>query len=233
MERIDRDAATNANLATNIDKLREFLIETNGEISVEFPSFSIFSLDINQFRLLSNSRRVSFDPKWSRRPDYASVEFYRTPIFWYLLLYINNIDNIESFIDLDTILVPSYSSVLEILRYNRLIQDSTNIAEPPSRSSEFYKSHPMDEDELARKRAAVHLSSVSKYIPGYVTDDLDVTEYDSDHDGENDSWDAQPPILVDPPDPEELDGWVSGDDDSPSDWVPGSGECDMDRGGTF
>lgn len=233
MERIDDEAAANANLATNVDKLREFYVETDGEISVTFPAFSVFSLDYNFFRLLSNARKIPFDIKWSRRPDYASKEFYGTTIFWYLILYTNSVSNIESFVDLDEILVPSYASILEVLRYNRLLDDVVDLAEPPNRAADFYKSHPMDEDEIARKRASQHLIDISDYIPGYVTDDLNVNEYDSDGDGEDDSWDAQPIPDPDPEDPPEEEGWISGDDDLPSDWSPGTGECDTDTGGTF
>jgi hypothetical protein len=80
-----------------------------------FTSPSLWTIEKNLFHLLRNSTRVTFTPRWYMKPDYLSYDEYKTPILDYLLMYVNNVFTMEDF-DLDTVIVPSFSSIISICK---------------------------------------------------------------------------------------------------------------------
>lgn len=80
-----------------------------------FTSPSLWTIEKNLFHLLRNSTRKTFIPRWCMKPDYLSYDEYNTPILDYLLMYVNSIFTMEDF-DLDTVIVPSFSSIISICK---------------------------------------------------------------------------------------------------------------------
>ena len=167
METIREETKRNSRLATNVDNLRSKNLERDGELSCVFPSFEIYAFEHNFFRLLSESSRVSFKINWSQRPDYVSVEYYNSTIFWQLILYINQVNNIEEFKDFDTILVPSYESILEVLRYSQPDDIVDEIEEDDiTAATKHYKKYPLDESEKEKLLNSDYLQQPELYLPG-------------------------------------------------------------------
>jgi len=151
MQSIKHAAKRNSELATNIDNFRERYKETNydGTIDVTFPSGNIKTLDKNFFKLLAGSNTVPFKPKWHQRPDYVSIDFYNTPMFWQLILYINRISSIEDFRDLEIVYVPPFSLIIDIMRDRVPESEAINLDAEVETHSEarYFKIYPLDERE--------------------------------------------------------------------------------------
>lgn len=112
-------ATTNSLQPTDLDNMRTTFIDndpTTG-ISIKFPSFNLDVYEKNRFYLLSKSTQIDFSTRWNMRPDYASYDLYGgSEFYWPLLLYLNNIESIEAFTNLETILAPPHNVILDILR---------------------------------------------------------------------------------------------------------------------
>lgn len=219
MQTIKAESKLNANLATNIDKLRSRHLEQDIDIAVTFPAFSVFSYDQNMFLLLSNSIKVKFDPKWAQRPDYVSIEHYGTAIHWQLILYVNQINRIEEFIELNNILIPSYASIVKTSKLRKDVNYTDEVGvEELSNVVNYYKIHPLDASELERRKSNNALNRPSGWVPG------DVNEWypniDPNKDGIDDSWDAGIYPV------EEVDETVPGGDEDPNWDNPGPSEED-------
>jgi len=151
MQSIRHEAKRNSELATNIDNFRSRYKETSydGSIEVTFPAGNIKTLDKNFFKLLAGSRLVTFEPKWYQRPDYVSIEYYNTPIFWQLILYINRIQSIEDFVDLEEIYVPPFNLIIDIMRDRVSSAEVVDLDEEVENYSEarYFKIYPLDERE--------------------------------------------------------------------------------------
>ena len=78
-----------------------------------FPSPSLWTLEKNLFFLLRNSKQITFDRKYKMRPDYLSFDEYGTVALDHVLMFINNVFSAEDF-DLDTVIIPNYSAILDI-----------------------------------------------------------------------------------------------------------------------
>lgn len=148
---IRAEAKRNSELISDLDNFRNKYIEyseTDNELNVTFPANEIEVYEKNLFILLASSRKATFKPEWYQRPDYASKEFYKTVIFWSLLLYANRIYCIEDFKDLTTILVPSYTIILEILK-DRVKNDPQSLIEASNyNEARYFKIYPLDSREL-------------------------------------------------------------------------------------
>jgi hypothetical protein len=80
-----------------------------------FTSPSLSVIDKNLFYLLRNSEEKDFDRKYTFRPDYLSYDEYGTVALAWLLMYVNTVPSIEEF-DLVTVVVPTYSAIIETLK---------------------------------------------------------------------------------------------------------------------
>lgn len=151
MQSIRHEAKRNSELATNIDNFRSRYKETSydGSIDVTFPAGNIKTLDKNFFKLLAGSNLIIFEPKWYQRPDYVSIEYYNTPIFWQLILYINRIPSIEDFVDLEEIYVPPFNLIIDIMRDRISSTEVVDLDAEVENYSEarYFKIYPLDERE--------------------------------------------------------------------------------------
>lgn len=123
---IDVEARRLTKNIANVDKHRKRYLSKTSDYVVKFVSPKIYTYDKYRFYLLRNSERRVLDTKYYYRPDYLSFDEYDTTLFWQMLLYINDVPNIESF-NKDTILVPTFSSVLEISFDGDLSKDLIDI----------------------------------------------------------------------------------------------------------
>lgn len=151
MASIRDEAKRNSELITDLDNFRNRYIEYSSvdpDLNVTFPANEIEAYEKNLFILLSRSKKVEFKPEWYQRPDYVSKEYYRTNIFWALILFVNRIPCIEDFKNLTEILVPPYSLVLDILK-DRVKDGPINLEEEVNYSeARYFKSFPLDTKEL-------------------------------------------------------------------------------------
>ncbi len=200
METIKREANRNAKLATNVDVLRSRYVDANDEVSVYFPAFEIWSYEQKLFELLESSQKVPYQTRWNQRPDYVSFDFYSTVVYWEVILFVNQINNIEDFMDLDHVFIPSFNKILELVKVKPEESEILNVNEEPTPSPNYYKLYPLSDEEIARRKAADNLEDYEPAIPEWV-------------DGESvDGTDVWP--------------WTSGgvdEDDGDSEWSPGSG----------
>ena len=136
---IDVEAKRNINLAVDVDKHRRRLIKADGNVSVQFVAPTITTFEKYRYFLLRNSISKTLDEKYKFRPDYLAHKEYGTVVLWPLLLFINNIASIEEF-DLDSVLVPDYSAVVRMCRFNELNSEPINLddqSKEPSRKEKI------------------------------------------------------------------------------------------------
>lgn len=111
MVTLDQISNTNARKTIIIDNMTE-KYNTESGLYV-FPSPNLWILERNLFYLLRNSKEKVFDKKYKMKPHYLSFDEYGTTILDYVLMYVNGIFSMEDF-DLDSIVVPSLNSIVEI-----------------------------------------------------------------------------------------------------------------------
>lgn len=150
---IKTEAARNAKLSTDIDNFRNRYVDfdSNNNIEVIFPSFDILTFDKNLFILLNQSEEVKFKTRWYMRPDYVSFDYYKTVIYWPLIMYINNVYTIEEFVDFETILVPPYTSIFQLFNDRTIDKNILPLQEKvvsDPKVNQFYKKYPLDLIEL-------------------------------------------------------------------------------------
>ncbi len=81
----------------------------------KFTSPSLWVIEKNLFFLLKNSKIENFDIKYRYKPSYLSYDKYKVTNLDFLLMRVNNIACAEDF-DLNTIIIPSMSAIIEICR---------------------------------------------------------------------------------------------------------------------
>ena len=123
---IDQEARQFKNLAIDIDKMSDRYRTENGYFTFSSPTF--WTIEKNLFYLLRNSRRENFNQKYIMRPDYASFDEYGTVVLDKLLMFVNSVMCIESF-NLDTIVYPSFSSIVDICQDNFPQKDPDDLIE--------------------------------------------------------------------------------------------------------
>lgn len=156
---IKTEANRNAKLTTDIDNFRNRYVDFDpvSNIEVIFPSFDILTFDKNLFILLNQSEEVKFKTRWYMRPDYVSFDYYKTVIYWPLIMYLNNVYTMEEFVDFETILVPPYTSIFQLFNdrnvdKNILPLQEKNVNDPTV--NQFYKKYPLDLLELQKLAAS-------------------------------------------------------------------------------
>jgi hypothetical protein len=123
---IDQEARQFKNLAIDIDKMSDRYRTENGYFTFSSPTF--WTIEKNLFYLLRNSRRENFNQKYIMRPDYASFDEYGTVVLDKLLMFVNSVMCVEEF-NLDTIVFPSFSSIIDICQDNFPQKDPDDLIE--------------------------------------------------------------------------------------------------------
>jgi len=123
---IDREAYRMAKQAIDIDNMRE-RFKTSNDIYT-FPSPNMETIDKNLYFLLRYAEEKEFDSKYSMKPEYLSIDEYGTSALWELLMYVNNVFCKEDFI-LDTVIIPSFSSVVTMCQDNFPKKTSSELEE--------------------------------------------------------------------------------------------------------
>ena len=112
-ELISTEARDNIRFPVDLDFFAERYI-TENELYV-FTSPSLWTLEKHLYYLLRNSEQKTFEPKYKMRPDYMSFDEYDTVVLAPILMYVNGVSCAENF-DLDTVIVPSFRAITEIVK---------------------------------------------------------------------------------------------------------------------
>lgn len=164
------ESERNSKLVTDIDKFKDRYIVSDpiNNITVRFPGFDIRTFERNFFILLSKSVKIDFNVRWESRPDYCSYDFYKSTIYWPLLLWLNNVPVIEEFTkELGHIYVPSWESILELTRYknndSKLHEYSEN--EPINNEIiKYYKKYPLNAREINLINSNINLRDTTSSV---------------------------------------------------------------------
>lgn len=151
MRSIKLEVKQNIQNYLDVDNFRSryFDYENDSKLYVSFPGFELTTLEKNICYLYDNCSIHEFKDRWYMRPDYTSYDFYNTVIYWPIILYINEIYCIEDFRDLEEVLIPSMSSILEISRDRVSKNDLINVNEviEEINTNMYYKRFPFDKIE--------------------------------------------------------------------------------------
>jgi len=115
---IAMESKKNASLISDLDNLRKKYIDRDPDtnISISFPSAEVEILNISLHKLISESEVVEFKNSWNQKPYDFCVDHYNSGLYWPIIMFVNNILSVEEFKDLDTILAPSMSSLIDLMR---------------------------------------------------------------------------------------------------------------------
>jgi len=123
---IDRESRQRSRLSIDLNFYGD-RYKTDNEIFT-FPSPSLETLDQYLYYLIKNSEERLFDRQYTMRPDYLSFDEYGTVSLAQLLMYVNTVSSIEDF-DLETVIIPSFSSIVEMLKDKFPVQDVADLTE--------------------------------------------------------------------------------------------------------
>jgi len=123
---IDQESKQRKLLPIDIDKMADTYKTESGAFT--FPSPELWTIEKNLFYLLRNSVQKQFEQKYLQRPDYLSFDEYGTVALAQLLMYVNNVLCIEDF-NLDTVIIPSFQSVVEICQDKFPDKDADSLTE--------------------------------------------------------------------------------------------------------
>ena len=120
IQKIDDESKYRKKLRIDIDKHRytykTFEVDNDSDTNVliNFVSPAIFVYEQYRFYLLKNSVKKELKPHHYLRPDYLSYEEYGTTVLWTMILYINDIPNIESFQNIEKLYIPRIDAIYRI-----------------------------------------------------------------------------------------------------------------------
>ena len=126
MQTIDKESRQRSRLAVDINNMGDRYKTSNNIFT--FPSPSLWTIEKNLFFLLRNSVQKHLERKYIMRPDYLSFDEYNTVSLAQLLMYVNSVYCLEDF-DLDTVIVPTFQSVVDICRDKFPKKDIDNLIE--------------------------------------------------------------------------------------------------------
>lgn len=124
--KIDQESRQRSRLAIDINFMTERFKTSNGLFT--FPSPSLWTIEKNLFYLLRNSVQKDFERRYVMKPSYLSFEEYNTVALANLLMYVNGVQCIEEF-DLDTVIIPTFQSILNICKDRFPKTDVKNLSE--------------------------------------------------------------------------------------------------------
>jgi len=93
-----------------------------------FPAPTLETFDQHLYYLLKHSEQKKFERQYLMRPDYLSFDEYGTVSLAQMLMYVNAVTCLEAF-DLQNVLVPSFSAVVEMLKDKFPTQDPNTLIE--------------------------------------------------------------------------------------------------------
>ena len=123
---IDQESRQRAQLAIDINFSGNRYRTVNKLFTFSAPTLETF--DQHLYFLLKNSEEKEFERQYLMRPDYLSFDEYGTVALAQMLMYVNTVPSIELF-DLQTVIIPSFSAVVEMLKDKFPIQDPNKLTE--------------------------------------------------------------------------------------------------------
>jgi hypothetical protein len=156
---IDVEAKRDSRIKSDLDNFRNRYVDKNSTTVVIYPGFQITTVYKHFYYLLSQSKRVDFTHKWNMRPDYTSFDHYGTTVYWWLILYINSVDCIEDFYNLESIYIPSLKSILSLVS-DRVPRDDIDSPSSKNKAPKYYKRYPMDDIESTRNQSIIDLEKL-------------------------------------------------------------------------
>jgi hypothetical protein len=123
---IDQESRQRAQLAIDINFSGNRYRTENKLFTFSAPTLETF--DQHLYFLLKNSEEKEFERQYLMRPDYLSFDEYGTVSLAQMLMYVNTVPSIELF-DLQTVIIPSFSAVVEMLKDKFPIQDPNKLTE--------------------------------------------------------------------------------------------------------
>jgi hypothetical protein len=123
---IDQEAREFARLPNSLDSFADRYKTTNKLYT--FPSPTLWTIEKNLYFLLRNSIQKDFEPKYRYKPDYLSYDEYGNVTLAYLLMFVNGVPCLEDF-DLSTVVVPKFSTIVDICRDNFPEKDVSEMEE--------------------------------------------------------------------------------------------------------
>jgi len=123
---IDQESIQRSRLAIDINFCGDRYKTSNGIFT--FPAPSLETIDQNLYYLLKNAIQKPFDRKYIMRPDYLSFDEYGTVSLAQLLMYVNAVPSIEHF-DLQAVIIPSLSAIVEMLKDKYPTKDPDDLIE--------------------------------------------------------------------------------------------------------
>ncbi len=124
MRTIDQDVSQRLKYPIDISFMTDYYITENGYFT--FPSPEFWTIEQNLFYLLKNSIKKVFDSKYIMKPYLLSFDEYKTVQLSPLLMIINSVLSIEDF-NLDNVIIPSYSSIINICKNNIPKKDKSEL----------------------------------------------------------------------------------------------------------
>ena len=123
---IDQESRQRSRLSIDVNFSGNRYKTTNGLYTFPAPELAMY--DQYLFFLLKNSEQKKFERQYVMRPDYMSFDEYGTVALADMLMYVNTVPSIEAF-DLDTVVVPTYNAVVEMLKDKFAVQDPDDLFE--------------------------------------------------------------------------------------------------------
>jgi hypothetical protein len=114
---VDQEAKTRSRQSIDFEK-QGGRFKTDNNLFT-FPDPNLETIEKNLYYLLKNSQEVEFDnSRYKYRPDYVSYDYYGTPSFDKLLMFVNGIRTIEDFVALPLIVIPTLEAITFMLKDN-------------------------------------------------------------------------------------------------------------------
>jgi len=121
---IDQESRQRSRLSIDINFSGNRYKTQNGLFT--FPALELETFDKYLFYLLKSSEQKEFERQYLMRPDFLSYDSYGTVALAQMLMYVNGVPSIEEF-DLDEVVIPSYTAVVEMLKDKFAIQNPDNL----------------------------------------------------------------------------------------------------------
>ena len=121
---IDQESRQRTNVPYDPDFMGDRYRTENGVYN--FPAPFLWTIEKNLFYLLKNSTESPLLRMYHYRPDYLSFDTYNTVCLWNLILYVNQVACLEDF-TIDTVVLPTMSSIIDICQDKFPAKDRTNL----------------------------------------------------------------------------------------------------------
>lgn len=161
---IKTEIKRNISNITDFDNFKNRYYDSNRRVSVIYPSFETPALEQSFFTLLQQSKKFDFKNRWDMRPDYTSYDLYKTTIYWPVILYLNNIYSIIDYTNLDSILAPPLTSIIDLTESTAVEPNIINIKSRKlnKKINKYYKKYPLNPEQFEFNRAKTILLEAEK-----------------------------------------------------------------------